>query len=160
MWINDQTLVTYDYLYEIRNAYPTMSLPADLTDEFLVTLDIYPVIPVAKPEYNWITQNCVEGNPIKTDGVWYETWIVSDATPEEVAERQSESQSNNKNQASSLLSATDWVELGDVSNPNNSPYLMNKNEFTVYRSALRSIAVNPPIVVDVWPTKPNEQWSS
>jgi hypothetical protein len=43
---------------------------------------------VDRPEYNPETQRCDEGAPIKIDGVmkskWYMTWVVRDATPEEI----------------------------------------------------------------------------
>jgi hypothetical protein len=65
----------------------------------------------------------------------------------------------NKAQASSLLSSTDWVELPSVSNPANTPHLENINEFLAYRTAVRSIAVNPPTTPAVFPAKPDEVWS-
>lgn len=73
-------------------------------------------------------------------------------TPEEI-------QAENKTQASTLLQETDWVELGDVADPANPPYLSNKADFTAYRAALRSIAVNPPTTPAVFPAKPDEVWS-
>lgn len=74
-------------------------------------------------------------------------------TPEEIQEQ-------NKQAAKAGLQATDWVELSDVSNPELTPHLLNKAEFTAYRSALRAIAVNPPSVyVDPWPVEPSEVWS-
>lgn len=67
----------------------------------------------------------------------------------------------NKTQAEQLLQVTDWVELNDVSDPANPPYLENKAEFTAYRAALRAIAVNPPVEpITDWPVKPDEQWSA
>ena len=69
-------------------------------------------------------------------------------------------QEQNKEQASTLLQATDWVELGDVADPANPPYLSNKAAFTAYRAALRSIAVNPPTTPAVFPAKPDEVWLS
>jgi hypothetical protein len=64
----------------------------------------------------------------------------------------------NKQQASSLLQATDWVELPSVSDPASTPYLTNANAFLAYRSALRAIAVNPPSEPTVFPSKPDEVW--
>jgi hypothetical protein len=82
------------------------------------------------------------------------TWMPPPApTPEEI-------QGTNKQQASTLLQATDWVELGDVADPANPPYLSNKAAFTSYRAALRSIAVNPPTTPAVFPAKPDEVWLS
>ena len=66
----------------------------------------------------------------------------------------------NKEQASTLLQQTDWVELGDVADPTNPPYLSNKAAFTTYRAALRSIAVNPPTTPAVFPANPDEVWLS
>jgi hypothetical protein len=66
----------------------------------------------------------------------------------------------NKAQAATLLQETDWVELGDVADPANPPYLSNKAAFTSYRAGLRSIAVNPPTTPAVFPAKPDEVWLS
>ena len=64
------------------------------------------------------------------------------------------------NEASSLLSATDWTSIADVANPAvSNPYLMNQSAFLAYRSQLRQLAVYP-VANPVWPTKPTEQWSA
>ena len=65
-----------------------------------------------------------------------------------------------KQQASLLLSQTDWTTIADVADPAKSnPYLLNQAEFAAYRSAVRMLAVYP-VASPVWPTKPQEQWSS
>lgn len=65
-----------------------------------------------------------------------------------------------KNQATKLLYETDWTTIADVANPEKSnPYLMNQDEFTVYRSQLRQLAVYPVATPD-FPVKPTEKWSS
>ena len=75
--------------------------------------------------------------------------------------RSEEIQAQNKQQASSLLSATDWTEAPSVSDVTNDPYLENVSDFIAYRIALRAIAVNPPTTpVTAWPPKPDEVWSS
>lgn len=68
----------------------------------------------------------------------------------------------NKQQASMLLQETDWTTIPDVSNPElSNPYLMNSTEFAIYRSQVRQIAVNPPsTLIENWPAKPTEAWSS
>lgn len=67
----------------------------------------------------------------------------------------------NKQQASQLLSATDWTSIPDVANPQlSNPYLMNQAEFIAWRSQVRAIAVNPPTTPAVFPTQPTEQWSN
>jgi hypothetical protein len=65
-----------------------------------------------------------------------------------------------KKQASQLLYETDWTTIADVADPTKSqPYLLNPQDFVTYRSALRKLAVYPESA-PVWPTKPQEQWSS
>jgi hypothetical protein len=39
---------------------------------------------VEMPEFDISTQRCKEGFPIEADGTWYMTWIVRDATQEEI----------------------------------------------------------------------------
>jgi hypothetical protein len=65
-----------------------------------------------------------------------------------------------KAQATSILQATDWTSIADISNPEiNNPYLINQAEFLSYRNVIRGYAVNP-VENPVWPTQPTEQWSS
>jgi hypothetical protein len=67
----------------------------------------------------------------------------------------------NKQNADTILNATDWTAIPSVADPAQSdPYLMNQNEFLVYRSNVRAVAVNPPADVLVnFPSAPSEQWS-
>ena len=66
----------------------------------------------------------------------------------------------NKDQATALLSATDWTCTVDINNPQYSnPYLTNQDEFLAYRSTVRAIAVNPPTTPAVFPTQPVATWS-
>lgn len=60
--------------------------------------------------------------------------------------------------ASELLAETDWTEIPSVSDSASDLYLTNKDEFVLYRNALRTIAVNPT-VSPIWPTKPKAIWS-
>jgi hypothetical protein len=75
-------------------------------------------------------------------------------TPEEIQEQ-------NKTTATSYLQQTDWTCTVDINNPQYSnPYLMNQDAFLAYRSTVRAIAVNPPTTPAVFPTMPQEVWSS
>lgn len=67
----------------------------------------------------------------------------------------------NKQQATALLSQTDWTCTVDITNPQYSnPYLMNQDAFLTYRSQVRAIAVNPPTTPAVFPTQPEPVWSN
>ena len=66
----------------------------------------------------------------------------------------------NKTTATSLLSATDWTTIADVSNPAMSnPYLANQADFINYRNYVRQYAVYPEAGNITWPTLPTEQWT-
>lgn len=63
-----------------------------------------------------------------------------------------------KQKASALLYETDWTTIPDVGNPATStPYLVNVQEFVVYRNALRQLAVYP-VANPTFPTIPSAVW--
>ena len=67
----------------------------------------------------------------------------------------------NKQTASNLLYETDWTTIPDVSDPTKSnPYLVNTQDFVIYRNAVRQYAINPVAGNIDWPIKPNAVWSS
>jgi hypothetical protein len=66
----------------------------------------------------------------------------------------------NKMMATLLLEKTDWVENPSVTDTNTSPYLLNKNDFDLYRQQLRIIATNPQDGDMNFPIKPQTQWSN
>jgi hypothetical protein len=61
-----------------------------------------------------------------------------------------------KAQAQSLLQATDWTTLSDITT--STPRLTNQSEFFTYRSTLRSLAVTP-VANPTWPTQPKQIWA-
>lgn len=158
--IQNDSVSVYPYsINEFRQANPNVSLPETPTEQQLNEVNIFVVLPTPVPEYNTITQNCNQGTPEKTQGSWFQTWIVTDATAEEILVREQSAKNANKQEASSLLTETDWTTIPDVGDQTKSnPYLSNVNEFVTYRNEVRAIALNPPITVDIWPTKPVEIW--
>jgi hypothetical protein len=67
----------------------------------------------------------------------------------------------NKSTAIVLLQQSDWTQIPSVSDPAlSNPYLANKNEFDVYRNAVRQYAVNPVAGNITWPTLPQEVWTT
>jgi hypothetical protein len=65
----------------------------------------------------------------------------------------------NKTTAERRLAATDWVNQPDVYDPNNTPHLLNRDEFLTYRTQVRAIAVAPTAGDLTWPTEPAAVWS-
>jgi len=143
-----------------RMLFPETSFPSALTPSDVAPFGygLYEFTPQPEPG---TYEKVIEVTPIKNvSGIWMQAWAVVAMTPEEVAIKNEEMRQQTKQQAIYLLSQTDWVELSDVSDPNNPPWLTNKTEFTVYRAALRLIVLNPPVTVTEWPVKPDEQWSA
>lgn len=119
-----------------------------------------PVTYESEPQYDRSTHVCSQNaEPTLMDGVWTLGWTVSEMTPEQKQAYDDGQRTSNKTRAMALLQETDWTEIPSVSNISLTPHLTNYSDFIAYRTALRAIAVNPPIAA-VWPTKPTEQWSS
>lgn len=136
---------TPEFMFENSCMYVNAYLPYDSNTQKLIPANP-PYIMVDDPE-----------QPLN----WVYTVEVTELTPEEKAQLEENKRQQNKAQASQLLSATDWTCTVDINNPEYSnPYLGNQDQFLAYRSALRQIAVNPPVVVDVWPVAPEEVWIS
>ena len=118
---------------------------------------------LSQPTIDPYTQNAVPNNtPELIDGEWVDGWTVTDKTPEEEAAYVESIKSANKQQATQLLTNTDWTSIASVGDPAQStPYLVNQSAFLSYRSQVRAIAVDPPPTpVTDWPVVPTEQWSS
>lgn len=146
---------------DYQSLYPQTSFPqSGPTDEWMIENNCM-FVNVYKP-YDQNTEKLVSVSPYieRNDHThWVYTVIVEPLTPEEIAQRDEAKRQANKAQAEQLLSATDWTATVDISNPQYSnPYLGNQDAFLAYRSAIRKIAVNPPIVVDEWAVKPDEVW--
>jgi hypothetical protein len=134
--------------------------PKDLTPEQALELGVFPLQIVTPPYHNPITQALVLTNAVLVNGVWTQVYEVVELSPEQIVYNENQAKAATKAQAASLLTATDWTTIPDVSDPALSdPYLTNAAEFAAYRSNVRKIAVNPPVTVDVWPVEPNEVWS-
>ncbi|MGI9143507.1 MAG: hypothetical protein ACR2IJ_10000 [Fluviibacter sp.] len=167
----DNQIITYPYTFsslQTENPYTNFGDNQDVMYWFPQTnaatelgYQLFPVLETPAPPYDPLTQYVVPGSPAETDGQWYTTWTVVTYTPEQQVYQDNLRKQANKQQASQLLSATDWTSIPSVADPAQSnPYLANQNAFFEYRNQLRQIAVNPPVVVDPWPTEPDEVWET
>ena len=154
--INTETMEWPIYEGDLYLLFPNTSFPSPLET---------PPTPYSwvngteQPVYDQMTQGVKEIEPIQEFDDWYQAWEVYGLTPEQIAANEEASRQSNKAQAEQLLQQTDWTATVDIADPQYSnPYLGNQPEFLAYRSQVRQIAINPPIVVDVWPTKPEEVW--
>lgn len=148
------TASVYPYsLAQLCQDNPQTSFPSDMTNFDPTPWYCYPVQDTTPPVVDY-TQNLTMGEPTLIDGVWAQTWVVTQASPEEIAAREAEMRQANKQQASSLLAETDYTDL-----PNTADKILNLPDLLAYREALRLIALNPPLTVDQWPTKPSTEWT-
>jgi hypothetical protein len=81
---------------------------------------------------------------VKWDEKDYKEKHPPEPTPEEKIAK-------NENKAKQSLYTSDWTQLPDVP-------LANKEDWEIYRSALREIATNPTLD-PVWPVEPPVIWS-
>jgi len=143
-----------------KQIFPEITFPAVLTPANVEPLGygMYDFSQIPEPG---TYEKVIEIDPVKDDrGIWRQTWEVVPMTPEEVVEKNEKLRQQTKQQASYLLTQTDWTQIPDVNDPTNPPYLINKVDFTAYRAEVRAIALNPPVTVNEWPTKPEEVWST
>ena len=167
----DNQIITYPYTFsslQAENPYTNFGDNNDVMYWFPQTnaatelgYQLFPVLEAPQPPYDPLTQYVVPGPPELTRGEWWQTWIVGTNTPEQQAYVDAQRKQGNKQQASQLLSATDWTAIPSVADPAQSnPYLANQAAFLEYRNKLRAIAVNPPVVVQSWPVEPDEVWET
>ena len=156
-YINTQTNQYPISEQDIRNQFPNTSFPVP----FVAPEEYAPVLNSPAPSYDSMTHGYREISPAKDSlGNWMQVFEVYDLDPEQIAYNEDQAKQQNKQQAESLLQQSDWTENNSVRNTAKTPHLINGDAFDDYRVALRVIAVNPPITVDVWPVKPDEEWSN
>jgi hypothetical protein len=139
-------IINYPYsIPQLREAYPNVSLPSELTDESLIEWDMYVVLPTPYP--NDYTKNITEGTPVLTDGVYYQNWVETPATESEISYRIENKWTEVRELRSQLLTECDWTQLADI--PTET-----KAAWTEYRQSLRDItSQSNPFSIN-WPVKP------
>ena len=142
--IND--IINYPYdIPTLRASHPNVSFPANLTNEVLAEWSMYVVTPTPMP--NDYTKNISEGTPVLTDGVYYQNWVVVDATQEEIDYRIENQWFIVRTQRNELLTECDWTQLVDI--PTETRELWQS-----YRQTLRDItSQSNPFSIN-WPVKP------
>lgn len=167
----DNQIVTYPYTFadlQQENPYSNFGENQDVgywfpkTDAALEKgYQLLPVFESPQPEYDPLTQYLTSGSPVYIEGQWYTSWVVNDNTPEQQQEFDNSRKQANKQQATYMLSQTDWTAIASVADPlQSNPYLANQEAFLQYRNQVRAIAVNPPVVVESWPVEPDEVWET
>jgi hypothetical protein len=75
---------------QLRRDNPQVSFPTEIPDATLAEYSVYPLAATPMPAYDPETQRVSEGLAELVDGVWMQTWVVTDLAPEELTERLAE----------------------------------------------------------------------
>lgn len=86
--IENNTVSQYPYSFaQLRKDNPNTSYPRNPSDEILENFGVFKVEQTTRPEHDTVAQNVNEGAPELVNGVWSQTWVISDASQEEIASR-------------------------------------------------------------------------
>ena len=130
---------------QLKKDNPNTSFPKRPSDELLASCDVFPLTLTPRPEVDY-TKNATEGTAVLTDGEWTQVWDVTDATPEEIAQRTDNEGQSVRSQRDDLLQQTDWMALSDNT---MTP------EWAAYRQSLRDVTDQAGFPWNItWPTKP------
>lgn len=144
--IIDEAVAAYPYsANDLKADYPNVSFPVDLTDEMLAEFNAAIVEVSNAPQIDH-TKNVAEGIPAFNGKSWVQTWLVSNASEEEIAERVDAQWGVIREQRNYLLSSCDWTQLPDAP--------VDAAAWAAYRQELRDITAQTDPFAIVWPTVP------
>ena len=150
--IVDGAVAQYPYtIGNLRRDNPNTSFPKRPDAALLAEWGLQPVARTDRPAVGH-TKNVSENTPALVDGAWTQMWNVTDASAEQIADRNDNAAKSTRSQRDSLLSSTDWV----VIKAQETGVAMDQ-AWATYRQALRDITnhVNFPYLQEAdWPTKP------
>ena len=138
---------TYPYsIGQLRKDNPNTSFPKNPPADLLAEWGVYPVATVDRPQVD-PTKTVIESDPVQVNGEWTQHWVVTDATAEEIAQREADAWANLRSTRNAKLSDTDWTQVADAP--------VDQAAWAAYRQALRDLPAN---TVDpfnpVWPVEP------
>lgn len=144
--IKNGTVETYPYsIGNLRKDNPNVSFPKNPSAALMAEWNVYPVESVGAPSTDH-TQNVKQGDPVYDNG-WKQTWIVTQATEGEIAERTQSQADGVRGGRDDLLVKSDWTQVADAP--------VDKAAWAAYRQSLRDITTQPGFPWDVqWPVAP------
>lgn len=133
-------------IQKLRADNPNVSFPTDPTEATLAEWGVFTLHAGVQPVVDH-TKNITEGQPQLIDGKWTQTWVTSDATEQEIAERFARQSASVRDSRQVLLSASDWTQLPDA------PLTDAKRQaWSTYRQALRDITAQAGFPWNItWP---------
>jgi hypothetical protein len=133
---------------DILRRHPDTCFPAEVEPfEAVLPCHGYAVVqPEPQPQTDH-TLNVTEGQPELIEDVYYQTWVVTDASSEEVTVRTQQQAAAVRSQRTDLLAGSDWTQLEDAP--------VDKVAWSFYRQLLRDITEQAGFPWEVvWPDTP------
>ena len=148
----NQTIETFPFsIGDLRRDNPNTSFPRNPSAELLAEWNVFPVVQQDPPSFDVSTQNLNEVNPTLISDQWLQTWSVTAASSDEIAQRTTDAEAQVRAQRNNLIAETDWVVVMAKETGTNIAAAMK-----TYRQALRDLpsAEGFPHTM-TWPTKPS-----
>jgi hypothetical protein len=144
--LEDNKIIEYPvYEGDIKLRFPNTSfaIPFEPPSDYVLVED------VIRPSIRW-DQNIVDGAPQLIEGVWTRTWVVTDATPEQITERTQAKGKNVRADRNKRLADCDWTQLLDT------PFTPEeRSSWALYRETLRMVPEQAGFPWNVeWPPAP------
>lgn len=133
---------------DIRAEHPNTSFPAEVAgfEEAIAEMGYAVVQPTPQPAVTY-TQNISEGVPKKSKSGYSQTWVVSDASAEEVTERTDDEAASVRQDRNQRLADCDWTQLPDAP--------VDATVWAAYRQALRDVTDQSGFPWEItWPSEP------
>ena len=142
--INNEIYYPYS-LEKLKEDNTNISFPSEMTESLMGEWNIHEVRNTPKP--NDYTKNILEGTPILVEGVYYQNWVLSDATQIQIDSRIENKWVEIREIRDELLKECDWTQLSDIPSEIKSIWI-------TYRQNLRDITTQSNPFSIVWPIKP------
>lgn len=148
--INNGVVEKYPYtIGDLRKDNPNTSFPKQVSDSILSEFNIVTVLEVSPPSVEH-TQTWQEVSPVLENGVWKQSYSVTNITAEELAIKTEEASKDIRTTRDKLIAETDWVVIKNLELNQNVP-----GAWEVYRQALRDVPAQAGFPHNVtWPAKP------
>lgn len=133
----------------IRSAHPNTSWPSDAAGFEACLADFgYAIVAATDRPTVDHTQNVTEGQPAETANGYEQTWLVTEATESEIAERTTAQAANVRSDRNQALATCDWTQLPDAP--------VDAAAWAAYRQQLRDVTNQAKFPWDVtWPSVPS-----
>lgn len=141
--IKDGAVTEYPiYEGDIQLRFPNTSF----TVPFIPPDGYVPIADAPMPAVRW-DQNVVEGVPTLVDDTWTRSWLVSDASPEQIASRTESKAAAVRNDRNNRLTKCDWTQLPDAP--------VDHTVWATYRQQLRDVSKQAGFPWQItWPVEP------